>query len=100
MVHRTQHLQNAFKGHTYDAFHACDKILCIICGYICPESQFPQLLVRFRDLPGGADHNFRLSGIDDPVVMEMRRCDIPNMVIYRKNLFPVKEHGVTGQVGL
>lgn len=42
MVHRAQHLQNAFKGHPYDAFHACDKILCIICGYICPESQFPR----------------------------------------------------------
>ena len=100
MVHRTQHLQNAFKWHPYDAFHACDKILCIICGYICPESQLPQLLICFRDLTGGADHNFRLAGIDDPVVMEMRRCDIPNMVIYRKNLISVNGHRIPGQVSL
>ena len=100
MVHGTQHLQNAFKGHSHDAFHTCDKVLCIVCGHICPESQLPQLLIRFRDLPGGTNHNFRLFGIDDPVVVKMWRCDIPHMGIHRKNLLPANGHGITGQVCL
>ena len=100
MVQRAKHLQNAFKRHTDNAFHTCHKGVCFILGNIGAERQLPQLLVVFGGLAGGSDDDFCPAGVDDAVVVEMRRHNITDMCLHGKDFIAADDQRVAGQVHL
>lgn len=62
------------------------------------KSKLPQFLICFRDLPRRSDNDFGAVGVDDTIIVKLRRDTIPHMARDGKNLIVAKYHWVFREI--
>ena len=56
--------------------HSCNKLFRFFSDQVIQKCNFSEFLVTFFNLPCGTTYDFRIAGIDDPIILEICSGDI------------------------